>query len=172
MDGDLGETSIIPVMKAGSKYSSLFDALQSSGQAALTLTISEIENIIGQSLPATAHSQRAWWSNRSTSSVQSSAWMSAGYHVTNIDFENKKITFRKPVFKYEVHRDGDTILWNAEMIKALRHHMNASQGGLAEELGVRQQTISEWETGIYAPKRAMSKLLGFVAERAGFKYET
>jgi DNA-binding transcriptional regulator YiaG len=58
------------------------------------------------------------------------------------------------------------------MIRALRHHMNASQGELAEELGVRQQTISEWEKEIYAPKKAMSKLLGYVAERAGFKYET
>lgn len=97
--------------------------------------------------------------------------MSAGYHVTKIDFEQKKITFGKPIFRYEVRREGDTILWNADMIRALRHHMTASQGELAEELGVRQQTVSEWENSIYAPKKAMSKLLGFIAERAGFEYE-
>ena len=57
------------------------------------------------------------------------------------------------------------------MIKALRQHMEASQGELADELGVRQQTISEWETGVYAPSRATSKHLGLVAEKAGFAYE-
>jgi DNA-binding transcriptional regulator YiaG len=48
--------------------------------------------------------------------------------------------------------------------------MEFSQAELAEELGVRQQTISEWETGMYQPKRAMSKLLTMVAEQAGFRY--
>ncbi len=48
--------------------------------------------------------------------------------------------------------------------------MGLSQAELAAELGVRQQTISEWETGMYQPKRAMSKLLTLVAERAGFTY--
>jgi len=52
----------------------------------------------------------------------------------------------------------------------LRRHMGLSQAELAAELGVRQQTISEWETGMYQPKRAMSKLLTLVAERAGFTY--
>jgi DNA-binding transcriptional regulator YiaG len=50
--------------------------------------------------------------------------------------------------------------------------MDLSQAELAERLGVRQQTISEWETGVYQPKRAMSRLLTLVAERAGFPYRT
>jgi len=42
---------------------------------------------------------------------------------------------------------------------------------MAEELGTRQQTISEWETGMYQPRGASAKLLTIIAERAKFKYE-
>jgi DNA-binding transcriptional regulator YiaG len=48
--------------------------------------------------------------------------------------------------------------------------MRLSQGALAGELGVRQQTVSEWETGQYAPRGASARLLSLVAERAGFDY--
>jgi len=60
--------------------------------------------------------------------------------------------------------------WDAERIRALREHLGLSQDGLAEELGTRQQTVSEWETGRYRPRGASSTLLSIVAERAGFKY--
>jgi DNA-binding transcriptional regulator YiaG len=60
--------------------------------------------------------------------------------------------------------------WNAQSIKALREHMGLSQQEMADELGCRQQTISEWETGIYKPRRSTSKYLGLIAERVGFEY--
>jgi DNA-binding transcriptional regulator YiaG len=52
----------------------------------------------------------------------------------------------------------------------LRQYLGLSQAQFAEQLGVRQQTISEWETGMYAPSRATRKYLTLVAERAGFSY--
>jgi DNA-binding transcriptional regulator YiaG len=42
---------------------------------------------------------------------------------------------------------------------------------MAEQLGTRQQTISEWEKGMYCPRGASSTLLSIVAERAKFKYQ-
>jgi putative transcriptional regulator len=60
--------------------------------------------------------------------------------------------------------------WDAESIKALREHMGLSQQELADELQVRQQTISEWETGMYTPRRSTSRYLSMVAEGAGFAY--
>jgi DNA-binding XRE family transcriptional regulator len=48
--------------------------------------------------------------------------------------------------------------------------MNWTQAELAEKLGMRQQTISEWETGMYEPKRSTSKFLTMFAEQAGFQY--
>jgi DNA-binding transcriptional regulator YiaG len=62
------------------------------------------------------------------------------------------------------------IKWDGAGVKALRRHMKLTQSGLADELGTRQQTISEWETGMYRPRGASATLLTLVAERSGFKY--
>ena len=62
--------------------------------------------------------------------------------------------------------------WDARTVKALRGHLDMSQQRMAEELGVRQQTVSEWETGVYRPKGASSTLLNIIAERADFQYAT
>lgn len=61
--------------------------------------------------------------------------------------------------------------WNAYQIRALRQHLGLTQQEMASELGTRQQTISEWEVGMYQPRGASAKLLSMVAERAGFGYE-
>jgi transcriptional regulator with XRE-family HTH domain len=45
-----------------------------------------------------------------------------------------------------------------------------TQQELAQELNVRQQTVSEWETGQYRPRGASERLLSVVAERAAFRY--
>ncbi|MGH2351354.1 MAG: helix-turn-helix domain-containing protein [Chloroflexota bacterium] len=55
-------------------------------------------------------------------------------------------------------------------MRALRRHMGYTQQQLSDELGTRQQTVSEWETGVYQPRGASAKLLSLVAERAGFRY--
>jgi len=63
-----------------------------------------------------------------------------------------------------------TVQWDGNRVKALRTHLGKTQQGLAEELGTRQQTISEWEKGIYTPRGTSNTLLNIVAERSGFKY--
>ena len=66
---------------------------------------------------------------------------------------------RKP--KYE---------WNANSIRALRDHLDMSQQQMSQELGIRQQTISDWELGHHRPRGGMAHLLTIVAERAEFRY--
>jgi DNA-binding XRE family transcriptional regulator len=61
--------------------------------------------------------------------------------------------------------------WDRQRIQALRRHLGLTQRQMADELGTRQQTISEWETGMYQPRGASATLLSFVAERAKFKYD-
>jgi len=65
-----------------------------------------------------------------------------------------------------------TVKWDPDRIKALREHLDMTQQQLADELGVRQQTISEWEVGVYIPRRSTQKYLSLIAERVGFKYKT
>ena len=60
--------------------------------------------------------------------------------------------------------------WDSQTIRALREHMGMTQRQMADELEVRQQTISEWETGFHTPHRSTQKTLTLVAERAGFDY--
>jgi DNA-binding XRE family transcriptional regulator len=62
--------------------------------------------------------------------------------------------------------------WEAASVRALRRHLGLSQSGMAGELGVRQQTVSEWETGLYRPRGASARLLTIIADRASFEYET
>ncbi len=60
--------------------------------------------------------------------------------------------------------------WDANQIRSLRDHLKLTQDALAEELNVRQQTVSEWETGQYQPRGASEKVLTIIAERAEFQY--
>jgi DNA-binding transcriptional regulator YiaG len=41
---------------------------------------------------------------------------------------------------------------------------------MATRLGIRQQTVSEWETGQYEPRGTSVTLLGLVAEHSRFEY--
>lgn len=160
-------------MNESSKYYPLHKYLQESQQNIVTLTIADIDNILDGRLPVTARSNRPWWSNRRTGSAQAAAWLRAGYIVDELDLSNETVIFRKEgtMPLQPVERQGDIVMWNSSMIKALREHMGLSQAAFAQELGVRQPTISEWETEAYQPKRSTSKLLTLIAERAGFEYE-
>ena len=63
-------------------------------------------------------------------------------------------------------------VWDAGSVRALRRRLGLSQEEMAQELGARQQTVSEWETGRYQPRGTSARLLAIIAERAGFHYET
>ena len=62
--------------------------------------------------------------------------------------------------------------WSAEKVRALRSHLGLTQQQLSAELGTRQQTISEWETGLYRPRGTSHTILNLISERAGFNYDT
>ncbi len=61
--------------------------------------------------------------------------------------------------------------WDAKHIKALRQHLKLTQSDMADQLGTRQQTVSEWEVGLYEPRGASAKLLSIIADRSEFKYK-
>jgi DNA-binding XRE family transcriptional regulator len=157
-------------LKEGSKYYALYQFLVSSQDNEVRLAFAAVEALLQTPLPHSARQQRGWWSNRESGAVQAIAWLGAGYEMAQVNLEEEWVVFRHRPVAYRVVYAGDTPVWNAEMIRALRHHMDLTQAQLAEELGVRQQTISEWETDVYTPSRATAKYLTLVAERAGFLY--
>ncbi len=158
-------------VKPDSKYFPLYEFLRTLGTNQLTLSFEAIERMIAGRLPASALKSRSFWSNRSHGALQASAWMDAGFHVRAVNLVKREVTFARPTIRYQVEREGTDILWNAAMVRALREHMDVNQAELAQILGVRQQTVSEWETGVYQPTRGRSKHLTMVAEKAKFPFK-
>ena len=72
--------------------------------------------------------------------------------------------------EYRTKRDAAP-QWDAQRVRALRDHLGLTQQRMSEELGTRQQTISEWEKGMYRPRGTSRTVLNLVAERAGFEYK-
>ncbi len=156
-------------MKPGSKYYRLFQYLQTSHQTEVTLSLEQIESLIDGELSPKARAVRSWWSNRdSPSAVQAAAWIQAGYHTTTTDFTAQTITFCKFVVHYNVQTKNGTIIWDNAAVKALRKHMGLTQAKFSQELGVRRQTVSEWESGLYSPDRSTAKHLERVAQSSNF----
>lgn len=160
-------------MKPGSKYYPLYDHLQRCGKEETALTFADIETMLGSALPVSARQRKNWWSNRDTANaLQAGAWVSAGYHVDDVDIEQGVVKFRKFSVHYNIHHKDGEIVWQQDAIRALRKHMKMTQSQFAEELGVRRQTISEWENGVYDPDRSTSRFLRLVAKNANFKEPT
>ncbi len=156
-------------IKPGSKYYPLFEHLHHCNQVAITLTFLEIEALLGRSLPASARSKKSWWSNRdSASALQAIAWISAGYQVNTVDLAQQKVTFQTFQAAYNVQRQDGEIEWNGKAIKALRAYKGLNQEQFASELGVRRETVSEWENSKYEPDRSKRKLLALIAKQANF----
>lgn len=156
-------------MKPGNKYYSLHQHLAQCQQDTVILTLLDIEQLIATKLPASAWTKRAWWSNRTKGALQAAAWMEAGYRTHTIDLAAKTVTFKTFAAEYAIQRVNGEIAWDRMAIKALRKHMHLTQAQFAETLGVRRQTVSEWENGVYLPDRSTSKHLELVAEKEAFQ---
>lgn len=153
-------------MKPGSKYYRLFEHLQHCNQAVVTLTFAEIETLMGCSLPESARKKKNWWSNRdSPGALQAIAWVRAGYQVESVDLTQQTVTFKPFQATYHIQRQDGEIIWNSDAIKALRIAKGLNQGQFASELGVRRETVSEWENSKYEPDRSKCKLLNIIAKQ-------
>ncbi|WP_228039981.1 DNA-binding transcriptional regulator [Nodosilinea sp. LEGE 07088] len=120
-------------------------------------------------MPTSALKKKNWWSNRdSASALQARAWVSAGYQVEAVDLAQQTVTFQTFQATYQVqHKDG-AIDWQGRAIKALRVYKGLNQEQFASELGVRRETVSEWENSKYEPDRSKRKLLNIIAKQANF----
>jgi len=71
------------------KYTPLYEylAAQPLKNRELTLSLTQIEQLLGSSLPASAYKYREWWQNeyRQSRHVQARAWLKAGWKVDTVD---------------------------------------------------------------------------------------
>lgn len=61
----------------------------------LSLTFSQIEEIIGSELPSSAYKHRSWWANDSVSHVQSQQWLSADWKVVSVNLTEQQVKFSR-----------------------------------------------------------------------------
>ena len=105
----------------------------------------------------------------STTRILSSTWQA----MSTREFRNGLLdslhgtVYGSPVDKGKQER---LAAWDARKVRGLRRQLRMTQAELAEELNVRQQTVSEWETGQYRPRGASERMLSVVAERAEVPY--
>ena len=60
-----------------------------------TLTFEQIQRIINDKLPPSAYEYPAWWSNHRGSHVEADAWLNTGWHVDEVNFQEKWVRFIK-----------------------------------------------------------------------------
>ena len=81
-------------MAIGDKYTDLTRYLENCGKNTISLTIDEIDVVIGGVLPPWVRNpNRHPWANGNQSFA--AGWRNAGYVVTNEDRQNQIITFTK-----------------------------------------------------------------------------
>lgn len=76
------------------KYDHLVDHLNRSGSDELTLTFSEVDELV-EGLPPSAYERREWWANDTVGHVHSRAWLDAGWRVASHDLAGRSVTFAR-----------------------------------------------------------------------------
>ncbi len=78
-----------------SKYAPLQNHLINLNKDSWKAKFSEIEDILGFSLPESARAYPAWWANNRQGSRHTKIWLDAGWQTADVNFGNKTITFQK-----------------------------------------------------------------------------
>ena len=78
-----------------SKYAPLGAYLCRQAVSELAMTFTEIEAVIGASLPPAAMVHAAWWSNNPTNNVMTKVWLAAGYRTERVNLASRKLVFRR-----------------------------------------------------------------------------
>lgn len=75
------------------KYASLRRYLEAERADVVTLTFSQVEEILGF-LPESAWKYQAWWANDKTHS-EAQAWLAAGWKTEAVSMTGERVTFRR-----------------------------------------------------------------------------
>lgn len=78
------------------KYAALEEWLHNSKEAGKSIRVSleDIEQILGETLPDSAREHRAWWGNHYGNS-QAKAWLRAGWLVDEVNMNEQQVSFRQ-----------------------------------------------------------------------------
>jgi len=78
------------------KYSPLEEHLRNlpASQREVTLSFEQVERIINDKMPPSAHEYQAWWANEKEGNhVNARAWADAGWRVDTVNLHEKWVRF-------------------------------------------------------------------------------
>ena len=91
------ERPAFPAECENSKYKALSEFLYESWEKRIVLSYAELENILGFSLPASAHNlPQSYWANTEYHTYAKS-WLKLGYKA-KVDIENKQVCFERNLY--------------------------------------------------------------------------
>lgn len=76
------------------KYRPLGAWLENQSRPSATLAFVDIERIIGDHLPPSAHEHRAWWAN-DAHHVEAQAWLEVGWRTVEVDLPAQQVVFAR-----------------------------------------------------------------------------
>ncbi len=77
------------------KYEPLALYLESRSEEIWDARFSDIERILGFTLPRSAHEYPAWWANQEPGHSQTQGWRGAGWETSRLDLASKKVRFKR-----------------------------------------------------------------------------
>ena len=78
------------------KYDPLNTYLNACRDPQITLSFTQIEHILGASLPKSARTYHEWWNNEADGShVQARSWMLTHYRVSKVNMNGSSVTFTR-----------------------------------------------------------------------------
>lgn len=95
--GGRGRQSRSETVSRRSRYAPLYTYLLEQvpeEEDQVDLEFEQIERVISAELPRSAYQHRAWWAN-TPSHAQANAWVSAGWRVDRVDFDNDTVTLTR-----------------------------------------------------------------------------
>ncbi len=76
------------------RYAPITEFLSGVSGDAVEVSFEEIEEVLGEPLPLSARKHRSFWAN-SPRPTQARSWLSAGWEVTGLDWDQQRLTFRR-----------------------------------------------------------------------------
>ena len=127
------------------KYDPLRDYLSRSNEQEITLSFSEVEDILLDTLPSSARNHRAWWGNGGH--TQAYAWMEAGYRVSEVDYALELVAFErtdvKPRYMEENHHRVERfIVFDVETPNRYNDRMSAIGVTIVEDEVIKEAFFS------------------------------
>lgn len=78
------------------KYEPLLRFLEArGGSSMIRLSFTEIDELLGFRLPASARKHQAWWSNTRAGHSHAAAWLDAGWKTETLDLAGERVSFAK-----------------------------------------------------------------------------